>query len=185
MVCYHRVSSPCECRRVVRSKSLEVTRTSLTTCYISLCYSYRCNTYSLSKSLLIKHWWCLTSTSWTPSTSSSSTSHLHSLNDKFNLNTVSPRHKHSPETLLIHINQCIHIVFAFSGNARQLILYLKYCFQQKFIFENFIFENFTFAKILSNASLKFTEVSLRHKHSLEILFTHRKKKISHTMSMHL
>ena len=134
MVCHHRVSSPCECRRMMRSKPLEVTRTSLTICYTSLCYSCRCNTYSLSKSLLIKHWWCLTSTSWTPSTSSSSTSHLHSLNDKFNLNTVSPRHKHSPEILFIHINQCIHIILAFTGNARQSIIHLKHFYQQKFHF---------------------------------------------------
>ena len=39
MVCHHRVSSPCECWTVVRSKSLEVTRASLTTCYASLCDS--------------------------------------------------------------------------------------------------------------------------------------------------
>ena len=49
-------------------------------------------------------------------------------------NTVSLRHKHSPETLIIHINQCIHIVLSFTGNARQSILHLKYCFQQKFYF---------------------------------------------------
>ena len=139
MVCHHQVSSPCECRRMLRPKPLKVTRTSLTSCYTSLCYSCRCNTYSLSKRLLIKHWWCLTNTSWTPSTSSSSTSHLHSLNDKFNLNTVSPRHKHSPETLFIHLNQCIHIVLRFTGNARQSIIHLKHFYQQNFIFENFNF----------------------------------------------
>ena len=93
-----------------------------------------CNTYNLSKGLLIKYWWCLTSTSWTPSTSSSSTSHLHSLNDKFNLTTVSPMHKHSLETLFIHINQCIHIVLTFIGNARQSIIHLKHFYQQKFHF---------------------------------------------------
>ena len=140
MVCHHRVSSPCECGRMMRSKRLEVTRTSLTTCYASLCDSSRCNTYSLSKGLLIKYWrlvkcrWCLTSTQWTPSTSSSSTSHLHSLNDKFTLNAVSLRLKHSPETLVIHINQCIHIVLAFTGNARQSIIHLKHFYQQKFHF---------------------------------------------------
>ena len=56
-------------------------------------------------------------------------------------------------------------------------MHLKYCFQQKFIFENFIFENFIFRKFCLIASLKFNEASLRHKHSLEILFTHWKKKI--------
>ena len=145
MVCHHRISSSCEGRRMMCPKPLEVTRTSLTTCYTSLCDSSRCNTYSLSKRMLIKHWWCLTSTSWTPSTSSSSTSHLHSLNDKFNLNAVSLRLKHSPETLFIHINQCIHIVLAFTGNARQSIIHLKHFYQQKFHF----LEIFFFSKIFS------------------------------------
>ena len=51
----------------MHSKTLEVTRTSLTTFYASLCDSSRCNTYSLYKGLLIKDWWlvkcrwCLTS----------------------------------------------------------------------------------------------------------------------------
>ena len=85
MVCHHRISSTCECRRMMRPKLLKVTRTSLTTCYTSLCDSSRCNTYSLSKSLIIKHRWCLTSIPWTPSTSSSSTSHSHCLNDKLNI----------------------------------------------------------------------------------------------------
>ena len=58
---------------------------------------------------------------------------------QLNLNTISLRHKHSPETLIIHINQCIHIVLAFTGNARQSILHLKYCFQQKFYFRTFYF----------------------------------------------
>ena len=50
-------------------------------------------------------------------------------------NTVSLRHKHSPETLFKHINQCIHIVLAFTSNARQLIIHLKhFFFQQKFHF---------------------------------------------------
>ena len=92
MVCHHRIFSPCECRRMMRPKPLEVTRTSLTTRYTSLCYSCCCNTNGLYKGLLIKYWWlvkcrwCLTSTPWTPSTSSSSssTSHLHCLNGKLN-----------------------------------------------------------------------------------------------------
>ena len=144
MVCHHRISSPCECRRMMHSKPLKVTRTSLTTCYASLCDSSRCNTYSLSKGLLIKYWrlvkcrWYLTNAPWTSSTSSSSTSHLHSLNDKFNLNAVSLQLKHNPETLFIHINQCIHIVLAFTGNARQSIIFLKHFFyQQKFHFRKF------------------------------------------------
>ena len=61
-------------------------------------------------------------------------------------NTVSLRHKHSPETLFIHINQCICIVLALSGIARQSIFHLKYCFQQNFIFENFIFLKILFFK---------------------------------------
>ena len=65
-------------------------------------------------------------------------------------NTVSLRHKHSPETLFIHINQCIRVVLALSGIARQSILHLKYCFQQNFIFKNFIFENFIFRKFYQN-----------------------------------
>ena len=97
-------------------------------------------------------------------------------NGKLNLNTVSLRHKHSLDTLIIHINQCIHIVLAFSGNGRQSILHLKYCFRQKFIYKNFIFEIFIFRKFYLIASLKSNGVSPRHKHSLEILFTYRKKK---------
>ena len=49
-------------------------------------------------------------------------------------NTVSLRHKHSPETLFIHINQCIHIVLAFTSNARKLIIHLQHFYQQKFHF---------------------------------------------------
>ena len=135
MVCHHRVFFPCECRRMLRPTPLEVTRIFLSTCYTILCDSSCCNTYSLSTSLLIKHWWCLTSTPWTSSTSSSSTSHLHNLNDKFNLNAVSLRLKHSPKILFIHINQRIHIVLAFTSNARQLIIHKKlFFFQQKFHF---------------------------------------------------
>ena len=136
----------------MRSKPLEVTRTSLTTSYASLCDSSRCNTYSLNKGLLIKYKrlvkcrWCLTSAPWTSSTSSSSTSHLHNQHGTFNSNSVSLRHKHRPEILFIHINQCICIVLTFTGNARRSILHLKHCFQQNFIFKNFIFENFIFQK---------------------------------------
>ena len=82
--CHHRISSPCECRRMMRPKLLEVTRISLTTCYASLYDSIRRNTYSLNKGLLIKYWWCLTSALWTPSTSLSSTSHLHISNGNKN-----------------------------------------------------------------------------------------------------
>ena len=143
MVRHHQVSSPCECRRMMRSKSLVVTRTSLTTGYARLCDSSRCNTYSLSKGLLIKYrWlvkcrWGLTSAPWMSSTSSSSTSHQHNQHGTLNSNSVSLRHKHSPETLIIHINQCICSVLAFTSNARQSILHLKYYLQQNFIFENF------------------------------------------------
>ena len=72
----------------------------------SLCNSSSRNTYSFSKSLLIKNrWlvkrgWCLTSTSWT--TSTSSTSHLHMSNGKLNSNAVSLRINHNPETLFIY-----------------------------------------------------------------------------------
>ena len=53
-----------------------------------------------STGLLIKYWWCLTSTLWAPSTSSSSTNHLYGLNGKFNFNSVSLRHKHRPRHYL-------------------------------------------------------------------------------------
>ena len=53
--------------------------------------------------------------------------------------TVSLRHKHNPETLFIHITQCIHIVLAFTSNARQLIIHLKHFYQQKFYFQKFHF----------------------------------------------
>ena len=140
MVGHHLISSPCECRRMMRPKPLEVTRIFLSTCYTSMYDNIRCNTYSLSKGLLIKYRrlvkcrWCLTSTPWTSSTSSSSTSHLHNQHGTFNSNSVSLRHKHRPEILFIHINQCICIVLAFTGNARRSILHLNHCFQQNFIF---------------------------------------------------
>ena len=50
-------------------------------------------------------------------------------------NTVSLRHKHSPETLITP-----------NSVYTQSILHLKYCFQQNFIFKNFIFEIFIFLK---------------------------------------
>ena len=135
MVGNHRISSPCECQRMVSSKPLGVTRISLTTCYASLCDSSHYDTYGLYKGPLIKCRqlvkcrWCLTSAPWTSFTSSSSTSHLHNQHGTFNSNSVSLRHKHRPEILFIHINQCISIVLAFRGNARRSILHSKHCFQ--------------------------------------------------------
>ena len=121
MVFHHRISSPYECRRMMRPKPVEVTRTSLTICYASLCDSSYRNTYSLYKGLVIKYWWlvkcrwCLTSTPWTPSTSSSSTSHLHSSNDSsismqylYGSNTA-PRH-YSYTDNIVHIRcPCIYV----------------------------------------------------------------------------
>ena len=141
MVYHHLISSSCECRRMICPKPLEVIRIFLSTCYTSLCDSSRCNTYGLYKGPLIKCRrlvkcrWCLTSAPWTSSTSSSSTSRLHYQHGTFNSNSVSLRHKHRPEILFIHINQCICIVLAFTGNARRSILHLKHCFQQNLIFE--------------------------------------------------
>ena len=83
MVCNHRISSPSECRRMMCSKPLEVTWTSLATLCTSLCYGSNRNPYSLRKGLLSKYRrlvkcrWCLTSAPWT--TSASSTSALSSL----------------------------------------------------------------------------------------------------------
>ena len=145
MVCHHQISSPCECRRMMRPKPLEVTRTFLTTCYTSLCYNCRRNPYSLSKSLLIKYrWlvkcrWCLTSTSWMHSTSSPSTSHLLKSNGRLNSNSVSLRLKHNPETLFIHRMQFIHSVLAFKCNVRQLIHISNQFYPQKFYFRIFHF----------------------------------------------
>ena len=145
MVGHHWISSPCECRRMMRPKPLGVTRISLTTCYASLCDSSRCNTYGLYKGPLIKCWrlvkcrWCLTSAPWMSSTSSSSTSHLHNQHGMFNSNSVSLRHKHRPEILSIHINQCICIVLAFTGNARRSIFAFKTLFSSKFYFQKFYF----------------------------------------------
>ena len=75
---------------------------SLAACCTSLCNSSSRTPYSLNKGLLVKHWWCLASTSWTTSTSSPSTSHLHMSNGKLNYNAVSLRRKHSLEALFTH-----------------------------------------------------------------------------------
>ena len=102
MVCHHRISSPCEYRRMMCPEPLEVTRTSLATYCTSLCNSNSRNPYSLNKGLLVKYWWCLTSTPWTTPMSSPSTSYLHMSNDKLRLNAVSLRCKHSLETLFAY-----------------------------------------------------------------------------------
>ena len=71
-------------------------------------------------------------------------------------NTVSLRHKHSPETLFVRINQCIHIVLAFIGNARESIMPLKYFYQQTlflkilFYFSKFCLNLFDFILFLFN-----------------------------------
>ena len=125
MVCHYRISFPCECWRMMCPKPLEATRTSLATYCTSLCNSNSRNTYSLNKGLLVKYWWRLTSTPWTTSTSSPSTSHLHNSNGKLISNTVSPRRKHSPETLftyrkIFHTQcPCIH------RNFKTIIQYIK------------------------------------------------------------
>ena len=64
--------------------------------------------------------------------------------------TVSLRHKHSPETLIIHINQCIHIVLAFTSNARQLIIHFKTFSSTKISFLKISFFFRTFCLILLN-----------------------------------
>ena len=70
---------------------------------------------------------------------------IYTINMAIKYNAVSLKHKHIPETLFVHINQCIHIVLAFTGNARQSIIPLKYFYQQKFYFCKFYF-----FEILSN-----------------------------------
>ena len=133
MVCHHRISSPCEYRRMMCLEPLEVTRTSLATCCTSLCNSSSCNPYSLNKGLLVKYWWCLTSTPWTTSTSSPSTSHLHMSNDKLSSNAVSLRCKHNPETLFAYKKiYFIHNVHPFIGNARQSVHILNHIQQKKY-----------------------------------------------------
>ena len=123
-------------------KPLEVTRTSLTACYTSLCNSSYRNTYCLSKSLLVKHWWRLTSTPWTPSTSSSSTSHLHQSNGRKIQYSIS-KAQHIPETLFIHRKQFIHNVPAFISNARHNLI-ISIIFNNK----NFIFFKISFLQNL-------------------------------------
>ena len=129
----------------MRPKPLEVTTTSLTTCYASLCNSSRRSTYSLYKGLLINYWWCLTSTLWTPSTSSLSTSHLHSSNGKSKFNAVSLRLKHSSEILFIYRKYSTYYVLAFIGNARHNfnISNIIFFFNKNFILEIFIFFKFS------------------------------------------
>ena len=145
MVGHHRISSPCEGRRMMRPKPLEVTRIFLSTCYTRPCDSIRCNTYNHNKGLLIKYRrlvkcrWCLTSAPWASSTTLSSTSHLHNQHGTFNSNSESLRHKHRPEILFIHINQCICIVLAFTGNAKRSHFAFKTLFSMKFYFQKFYF----------------------------------------------
>ena len=56
----------------------------------------------------------------------------------FKSNTVSLRHNHSPETLIIHITQCIRNHFAF-----KILFSTKFYFQNFYFFEKiFFFENF-------------------------------------------
>ena len=123
---------------------------SLAACCTSLCNSSSRNTYSFSKSLLIRsRWlvkrrWCLTSTSWTTSTSLPSTSHLHMSNGKLIFNVVSLRQKHSPEILFTYRKHFILYVHAFTSNARQQFNILNQIQQQKFYFRKFYFKTFYF-----------------------------------------
>ena len=119
MVRHQRISTPLERRRMMGPESLEVTRTFLSSNCASLCKGSSCHPYGLSKGLLVKSRWCLTSTSWTTSTSSPATSHLHMSNDKLSFNEVSLRYKYSLETLFTYRKKIIHNVNAFIGNARQ------------------------------------------------------------------
>ena len=111
--------------------------------YTSLCYRCRRNTYSLNKGLLIKYWWlvkcrwCLTSASWTPSTSSSSSSHF-TVQMAVKYNAVSLRHKHSPKTLFIHINQCIYQVLVRQPFHSKPFLSTKILFSKISFFQNFV-----------------------------------------------
>ena len=102
VVCHHHISSPCEYRKMMCPKPLEVTRTSLATCCTSLCNSSSSNPYSLSKGLLVKYWWYLASTSWTTPMSSPSTSQLHMSNGKLSFNAISLRCNYNPETLFTY-----------------------------------------------------------------------------------
>ena len=77
-------------------------------------------TYNLSKGLLVKYWWCLASTSWTTSTSSPSTSHLHMSNGKLSFNAASLRCVNTASRHYSHTEKYfIHNVNALIGNARQ------------------------------------------------------------------
>ena len=148
-------------------KPLEVTRTSLATCYTSLCTSSSRNPYSLSKCLLVKHWWYLASTSWTLPTSSPSTSHLHMSNGKLKFNVVSLRHKHSPKTLFIYKkifyaqSPCIHrnfktIIHYTKSKSTTKILFLKDFISFDFFFF-FIFEKKTYEQCLLTVVQTVTE----------------------------
>ena len=71
-------------------------------------------------------------------------------------NTVSLRHNHSPETLIIHITQCIRNHFAFKILFSTKFYFQKFYFLKILFFKNFIkiylilfeFNNFFFEKIL-------------------------------------
>ena len=80
MISYYWVPSLDEFQRMMCYKLLEVTYPSLTPNCTSMCNGNSCNTHSLHKSLLVKNRWCLASTSWMTSTSSSSAFHLHMSN---------------------------------------------------------------------------------------------------------
>ena len=144
MVCHHRISSPCECLRMMLPKPLEVTRTSLTTCYTSLCDSSRCNTYSLNKGLLIKYWWGLTSNQWTPSTSSPSTSHLPMSNGSLisiqylqGINTA-PRHYSYTENTVHILCPCIYMQCETINQHIRSFLSTKILFLKISFFQNFV-----------------------------------------------
>ena len=151
MVCHNRISSPCECWRMMCLKPLEVSRTSLATCCTSLCNSSSSNIYSLNKGLLIKYWWCLTNTPWTPSTSSLSTSHLHMSNGKLNSNTVSLRLNHGPEILfkyrkIFHTQcPCIH------KKCKTILQYTKSYLINKKIFYFILFYFLFFENLVNSA----------------------------------
>ena len=66
-------------------KPLEVTRSSLTHSYTSLCGGSSCNTHGLLKSLLIKNRWCA---SWATLASLSSTCHLHKSNGNLRFSSL-------------------------------------------------------------------------------------------------
>ena len=103
-------------------ESLEVTRTSLSPNCASLCKGSSCNPYGLSKGLLVKSRWCLTSISWTTFTSFLATSHLHMSNGKLSFNVVSPRCKHNPAILFTYRN------FFHTLNHTQQIYFILFYF---------------------------------------------------------